>query len=128
MNFKKLLLTITIISIVFTLLDGVVHYFFEPLEIYNNSYFGLTPLISYMLGKFVTAFIIGGILLFILSIFTKKPLILTSILTFLLVVILEIRYFSIFEYPVIWHILNTLNHVIILFIVTLLTLIIIKDI
>lgn len=114
----KLLYSLVLAALVFTLVDGFVHYYFDYLEISakggNVIYNSNAPLLGYMLGKFIGTVILGYLAVYFLS----KQKLKNKLLYFtaIIVGILEIRYYFSGDYSLQWHLLNISMHSIILYI------------
>lgn len=116
---KSLLLSSFYISLLFSTLDGLVHYFFEPLEIYYYPlhYFGITyPLANYALSKLVSTTILLFIIFYLfgktkLGKYTKYISI-----TLIVIILLELRYILSGQYTPTWHLYNFINHFVTLFV------------
>ena len=116
MKFKGAFLYIFLVALIFINADGLIQYFWEYLAITSSGYYGLSPLTSYIIGKFLVTFILGGILLLFLD---KKNLDYKNrnlLLIIILTIILELRYLYIYDYTYTWHIINMINHFLILYI------------
>lgn len=107
------LLSSFLISVVFTILDTLVHYFYKPLEVYYYpfQFFGVqSALANYAMSKLVST----TILLFILFYFFAKTklskFVQYSLITLIIVTLLELRYMLSGYYTPTWHILNFINH------------------
>src|SRR3989338_1207461 len=108
-----ILLSSLLISVVFTVLDTLVHYFYEPLEIYYYPihFFGIqSALINYAISKLVSSTILLFILFYIFSKARLGKHLQYNLITLIVVVLLELRYIISGYYTPIWHILNFINH------------------
>lgn len=123
-----ILLIVAVISLLFTFGDFLVHYLYKGLEV---SYYSIpspllkissSPLLWYVIGKFITTIILGFILLLFLINTNLKSYIKYYIFTSVIVIFLEVRYIISGYYSFFWHVLNIINHSIILFIVTFIVL------
>ena len=112
-----------VIVAVFTLLDTLVHAFFEPLEIYYYpipnmfKFISESPLFWYAVGKFVGTTIMGSVLFFFIR---RIKSLQAKILTFTLVIVIliEVRYMLSGYYEFRWDLYNMINHFISLYIPT----------
>ncbi len=115
-----------LIAILFTFSDWIFHYFVsylyideyaEPqflLNIFNN------PLFWYSIGKFLGTVILGSLVLFSAS---KKKLgiyLQSVILTLIVVIPLQIRYITVYNYSFMWHVYVILLHMILLYLSSIL--------
>ena len=109
---KKTINALLLVALVFTLVDGFVHYSFDilALEGYggNLGYSEDAILVMYVAGKFLGTLIIGYLALLFLSAMRirNKSLWFTAII----VGILETRYFLSGDYSNQWHLLNLALH------------------
>ena len=115
MTKRRILWTSFLIALVFTVLDGLVHAFYEPLEIheYPIHFFWIqSPLINYAISKLLAS----SVLLFIMFyLFAKTSLSKNKQyvwMTLILVALLEIRYIVSGHYTTTWHVLNVINHLV----------------
>ena len=107
------LLASFLISAVFTLLDSLVHYFYEPLEIYYYPFhfFGVqSALANYAASKLISSTILLFILFYIFSRIKLSKNIQYNLITLIVVILLELRYIVSGYYTPTWHILNFINH------------------
>lgn len=131
----KLFLVSLVISIIFTFLDFLVHYFVDFLKI---TYYPIPPfsflqnlqlpnLAWYSAGKFIATFIFSFIIL--LFIYKKKmnDYVKSLILTLPLVILLEIRYIYLSYYSNLWHVVNMFMHTTFLYFSTLISLKLLKN-
>ena len=122
LTINKILISIIFIAFIFTAIDGILHFLINYLEIKPGiSYFTLSPLSTYMLGKFITTIIVGIIILFILSYTNLSKRGVIFYFSIILTIILEIRYFY-YDYTYNWHVINMIIHFILLYIISLLIL------
>lgn len=108
-----ILLSSFLISVVFTILDTLVHYFYEPLEIYYYPFhfFGVqSALANYAMSKLVSTTILLFILFFLFSKTKLNKYIQYSLITLIVVILLELRYIIGGYYTSTWHFLNFINH------------------
>lgn len=119
-SFKKYFLWMLLIILLFTFLDGIVHATVEALEVYyypipeSLSFISTNPLIWYAIGKFF-----GTIIICSLAFFAIRPikslLAKTSVLTIIVVVLLEVRYYLSGNYYGVWHLYNFILHTVTFF-------------
>ncbi|HLC60860.1 MAG TPA: hypothetical protein VJJ52_05525 [Candidatus Nanoarchaeia archaeon] len=110
---RWILLSSLLISVIFTLLDALAHYFYEPLEIYFYPlhFFGIqSALINYAISKLVSSTIILFILFYIFEKTKLSKHAQNNLITFIVVILLEIRYIISGYYTPKWHVLNFINH------------------
>jgi len=113
MKKRWILLSSFLISCAFTILDSLVHYFYEGLEIYYYPFhfFGIqSALTNYAMSKLVSSTIILFILFYVFSKTKINKHVQYNLITLIVVVLLEIRYIMGGYYTNIWHILNFINH------------------
>ena len=113
-----LLLSSLLVSVVFTTLDTVVHYFYEPLEIYYYPihFFGIESLLAnYAISKLVSSTVILAILFYVFSKTQLNKYAQYTLITLIVVTLLEVRYIISGYYTPTWHILNFINHFVTLF-------------
>lgn len=118
-KFSNVALFSLVASIVFTLIDWVIHvYTFDYLKVtsykYNLLPF-LSPQIAYSVGKFIGTFIMFIILLYAFSNSKFKPMVKYSLITLIIVSVLQVRYLLDPYYSVWWHVSVYLFHFLILF-------------
>ena len=120
-RFWKYFLWLIVIVAIFTLVDLILHYSIEYLEIYYYpipnflKFISDSPLIWYGIGKFIGSFIIGLLCYPLLKKIKgnlKKSLALTTIT----IILLEARYILSGYYTLSWDFFNAINHFIVLFI------------
>ena len=122
LSFKKNISVVVLITILFTLIDTIVHYFWEALEIYyypipkSLEFISSSPLFWYAIGKFVATIIFGVILLYFLVKVKWNFYLKTFIFSAVIVALLEVRYALSGYYGTQWHIYNTIMHFIVLYI------------
>ena len=110
---RWILLSSLLISVIFTLLDALAHYFYEPLEIYFYPlhFFGIqSALINYAISKLVSSTILLFILFYAFSKTKLSRNIQFNLITLIVVILLEIRYIIGGQYTPTWHLLNFINH------------------
>lgn len=116
-KFSKYLAFSVIASSIFTLIDLLIHLFTPYFKIVSYKYSFLSfldapPIVPYAIGKFIGTAIMLIILLYSFSrmkIYWKY-----SIITFIIVILLEFRYMLDPYYSMWWHLFNLLMHIIIL--------------
>lgn len=100
-------------SAIFTVLDGLVHYAYEPLEIYYYPFHFLgieSALINYAISKFLSSTILLFALFYLFAKTNVKPYVRALSTTVLIVTLLELRYVISGRYSTTWHVLNVMNH------------------
>lgn len=110
---RMLLLSSFLVSAIFTVLDTLVHYFYEPLEVYYYPFhfFGVqSPLANYAMSKLVSTTILLFIFFYIFSKTKFSKYIQYGLITLIVVILLELRYIIGGYYTPVWHILNFINH------------------
>ena len=112
-----------LIVILFTILDTLVHAFFEPLEIYYYlipqflKFISTSYLFWYAMGKLAGTTIMGSILFFaVRRIKNLQAKVLTF--TIVIVILIEVRYMLSGYYELRWDFYNMINHFIALYIPT----------
>ena len=122
-NFGRFFLWLLLIVAIFTLLDTLVHAFFEPLEIYyypipdSFKFISTSPLFWYAVGKFVGTTIMGSLLFFLIKrIKSLQGKVLAF--TIIIVILIEVRYMLSGQYELTWDLYNAINHLITLYIPT----------
>lgn len=113
MNKKQMLWAAFLMAAVFTGLDTLVHYFFEPLELYHYPIrlLGIqSPLINYAISKLASSTVLLFVLLYIVAKLEWKKVIEYQIVIITLILMLEVRYILGGYYTAEWHILNFINH------------------
>lgn len=124
-NIKRGIISIVLITILFTLIDALFHNFIKTLEIYYYPipsfliFISPSPLFWYAAGKFAATIIIGIIIFYAISKTRLNKLnlpIKTLIFSAVIVAILEIRYIISGYYSTNFHIYNAVMHFCILFI------------
>lgn len=121
--FWRFFICLLLIVAIFTLLDTLIHAFYEPLEIYYYpiipalKFISTSPLFWYAVGKFVGTIIMGSLLFFLVK---RLNSIQGKILTFtiIIVILIEIRYILSGQYGGLWDFYNMINHFITLYIPT----------
>ncbi len=122
-GFWKYFLWLILIVLVFTIIDYIVHYFVEFLEVYyypipaSLKFISDKPLVWYAFGKFFGSIIIG-LLCYPLLKRIKSTLGKSLVLTAIVVILLEVRYMISGYYGTLWHLANFVNHSAALFIVS----------
>ena len=122
-KFGRFFLWLLVIVAVFTMLDTIVHAFYEPLEIYYYPIIGSLKFISssflfwYAVGKFVGTTIMGSLLFFLIK---RIKSLQGKVLAFTLVIVflIEVRYMLSGYYSGKWDLYNMINHFITLYIPT----------
>ena len=120
-RFWRYFLWLIVIVAVFTLVDLILHYSIEYLEIYYYpipnflKFISDSPLIWYGIGKFIGSFIIG-LLCYPLIIRLKSNLTKSLTLTIITILLLEARYMISGYYTISWDLFNAVNHFVVLFI------------
>ncbi|MEK6914092.1 MAG: hypothetical protein AABW83_00420 [Nanoarchaeota archaeon] len=120
-RFLRYFFWLILIVFIFTIIDLVLHYSIEYLEIYYYpipnflKFISDSPTIWYGIGKFLGSFIIG-ILCYPLLIKIKYNLNKSLTLTVITVLLLEARYILSGYYTISWDLFNAINHFIVLFI------------
>lgn len=122
-RFWKFFLWLLVIVGVFTLLDTLVHAFYEPLEIYYYpipgafKFISTLPLFWYAMGKIAGTTIMGSLLFFLIKRIKNLQ---AKVLTFtlIIVVLIEVRYMLSGYYALRWDLYNMANHFITLYIPT----------
>ena len=122
-KFWRFFLWLLVIVAIFTLLDTLVHAFYEPLEIYyypiieSLKFISANPLFWYAVGKFVSATIMGSLLFFLIKRIKNLH---GKVLTFtlIIVILIEVRYIISGQYSGRWDLYNMINHFITLYIPT----------
>ena len=121
-NLKKIIFSVILISVIFTIIDALIHYVTEALEIYYYPIpaFLLTisssPLFWYAIGKFVGTIIMGIIILMFLTRTKLKLISGTFIFALIIIILLEVRYILSGYYSNTWHVYNTIMHSVVLFV------------
>lgn len=113
MTKSRMALAAFLTALSFTILDALVHYFYEPLEIYYYpyKYFGVqSPLLNYAMSKLVASTVILFILFYLFAKTDWNPYVRYGLITLILVGLLEIRYIISGRYDAQWHVLNFINH------------------
>ncbi|MEK6871401.1 MAG: hypothetical protein AABX16_00690, partial [Nanoarchaeota archaeon] len=120
-KFFTFFLWLLVIVAIFTILDTLVHAFFEPLEIYYYpipnafKFISTSYLFWYAVGKLVGTTIMGSILFFLIKrIKNLRAKVLTF--TIIIVILIEIRYMLSGDYSTRWDLYNMINHFIMLYI------------
>lgn len=119
-GFWKYFSFLILIVFIFTIVDLILHYSIEYLEIYYYpipnvlKFISDSPLIWYGIGKFIGSFIIG-ILCYPLLLRIKGNLNKSLTLTLITIVLLEVRYIISGYYTLSWDLFNAVNHFIVLF-------------
>ncbi len=122
-TFWRFLPWLLLIVLIFTLLDTLVHAFYEPLEIYyypipkSLEFISNSPLAWYAFGKVWGTILMGSALFFLVR--KIKPL-QGKVLTFTVIIVLliEVRYIISGAYSGLWDFYNMINHFITLYIPT----------
>lgn len=120
-SFKKYFLWMLLVVLLFTILDGIVHATVEALEVYYYpipkplQFISTSPLIWYAIGKFFGTMIIAS-LCYPLMKRINNLLAKTAVLTVIVIVLLEFRYYLSGNYYSIWHLYNVILHTITFFI------------
>ncbi len=112
-----------VIVAVFTLLDTLVHAFYEPLEIYyypiidSLKFISTSPLFWYAVGKILGTTIMGSLLFFLIKRIQNLQ---AKVLAFtvIIVILIEVRYMLSGYYTMRWDFYNMINHFITLYIPT----------
>ena len=122
-GFWRFFLWLLVIVAIFTLLDALVHAFYEPLEIYyypiieSFKFISTSPLFWYAVGKFVGTTIMSSLLFFLVKrINSLQGKVLTF--TLIIVILIEVRYMLSGYYSGRWDLYNMINHFITLYIPT----------
>lgn len=113
MKKRTLLLSSFLIAGLFTLLDGLVHYFYEPLEIYDYPihFLGIqSPLVNYALSKWVSSTVLLFVLFYLFAETRLGARSQYTVIALIIVALLEIRYVLGGHYTPTWHVLNLVNH------------------
>ena len=109
----KIFLTSLIATTLFVFIDALIH-FFTPLKVISSKYsiipFINNPLALYIIGKFIVTFIMLSLLLLLLSKAKLKELTGYSVITLLIVSLLELRYMFDPYYGILWHAINFISH------------------
>ena len=122
-TFWKFLPWLLLIVFMFTLLDTLVHAFYEPLEIYYYPIIESLKFISdnflfwYAVGKVVGTTVMGSLLFFLVK---RIKSLQGKVLTFTIIIVLliEVRYILSGAYSGLWDFYNVINHFITLYIPT----------
>lgn len=115
MTKRRILWSSFLIALVFTILDGLVHAFYEPLEIYDypfHFFWIQSPLVNYAISKLLAS---SALLFIMFYLFAKTSLSKNKQyvwITLILVALLEIRYIFSGHYTTTWHVLNVINHLV----------------
>lgn len=113
MNKRSLLVTSFFAAVVFTGLDSLVHYFYEPLELYHYPihFLGIqSALGNYALSKLVSSTALLFALFYLVAKLDLKKAVADPLVVVAVIVLLEIRYILAGEYTATWHVLNLINH------------------
>lgn len=107
----KIFLMSLIATTLFVLADGLIH-FFTPLKVisYRYSFLPFSPLTLYIIGKYIGTFIMFFLLLWIFSKTKIRGFARYSLITLIIVSLLELRYILDPYYGIFWHIINFISH------------------
>ena len=114
-KFSKYLAFSVIASSIFTLIDLLIHLFTPYFKIVSYKYSFLSfldapPIVPYAIGKFIGTAIMLIVLFYLFS--KMKSYWKYSIMTLIVVAILEFRYMLDPYYSMLWHLFNLLMHII----------------
>ena len=121
-NWKSLIPAIILAALAFTLIDGLIHYFVEALEVYYYPIpsflqsISTWPLFWYAVAKFFATIVLSLIILPFLLRRKWKFGVKVLAYAFIIIALLEIRYLISGYYGSEWHIYNTIMHFIVLFV------------
>ncbi len=122
-GFWRFFLWLLVIVALFTFLDTLVHAFYEPLGIYYYpipealKFISTTTLFWYAVGKIIGTTIMGSVLFFLVKRIKKFQWKVLSF-TFMIVILIEVRYMLSGYYSLEWDLYNMVNHFITLYIPT----------
>jgi len=122
-KFWRFFLWLLVIVFSFTILDALVHAFYEPLEVYyypipeSLKFISTSPLFWYAIGKIVGTTIMGSFLFFFIRRIKNLQ---GKVLSFTLIImiLIEVRYMLSGYYSLRWDFYNMINHFITLYIPT----------
>ena len=112
--FQKILKRSLITTFIFVLLDAIIHFFYNPLEIKTATYnyiSNVNPLFNYSIGKFIATFILLMVLFYLFENIKFKYEYLEYATPILIIIsILELSYFIYHFSGWNWHIQNIISH------------------